>query len=83
MALQLCQNVGPQAACRHTAANQAAPFRSLIPLPQVAVVILSWRGADPTEHIELAHALRVARILRILRVRGGWGRGVYQLLKQH
>lgn len=38
---------------------------------QVAVVILSWSGSDPTEHIELAHALRVARILRILRVREG------------
>ena len=37
-------------------------------LPQLAVVILSWSGSDPTEHIELTHALRVARILRILRV---------------
>ncbi|PRW33121.1 voltage-gated potassium channel [Chlorella sorokiniana] len=35
---------------------------------QLAVVILSWSGSNPTEHIELAHALRVARILRILRV---------------
>ena len=37
------------------------------------MVILSWSGSDPTEHIELAHALRVARILRILRVGEGMG----------
>lgn len=56
---------------RYTEAALLSPCSCcfILLLLQLAVVILSWSGSNPTEHIELAHALRVARILRILRVR--------------
>ena len=36
---------------------------------------MAWAGLDPSQNVELAHVLRAARMLRILRVgRLWWGR---------